>query len=501
MKKYVFSGFFLTAFLLLVIFFPVNSDAQSQVQDQNRFSGIRANITELVNSGEIPSLSVAVARGGKIIWEEGFGWADRERMIKATPHTMYSLASISKPITATGLMILVEREMVDIHKPVDTYIAPAKITAFEGRAEDATVKHFLNHTAGLPLHYTFFYEDEPYRKPSMDESIRRYGILVHPPGEVYQYANFGFGILDNVITKISGKSFADFMRNEVFLPLGLTHTSVNIGPGLEEYAATRYDDDNNPIPFYDFDHPGASALFSSAHDLVRFGMFHLKDHMADQKPILKDETIDMMHDERDRNAANRSYGLGWAFNRDDNGYRSVSHSGGMPGVSTLLKLIPSEDVAVVVLCNASTRHTRRITDDIIGELLPEFAEKRAKSAERSEPPPYKPVPELIGEWSGAIRTYEGEIPVTMVFQEDGDIHFEIEGQPRTLVNDISYRNKHLTGLMMGDIPTADAQIHDHNVSIDVYLEGDRLVGYVSARSSTKRLYWALSSYIRLVKSK
>jgi CubicO group peptidase (beta-lactamase class C family) len=120
------------------------------------FDEVRATILEAIAAGEIPSMSVAVAKGGEIIWEEAFGWADRERMIQATPHTMYSMASISKPITTTGLMILVEQGKVELDQPVNRYIAPARLTAFEGDAESATMTHILNHTSGLPVHYSVF---------------------------------------------------------------------------------------------------------------------------------------------------------------------------------------------------------------------------------------------------------------------------------------------------------------------------------------------------------
>jgi CubicO group peptidase (beta-lactamase class C family) len=129
----------------------------------------------------------------------------------------------------------------------------------------------------------------------MDETISRYGILVSPPGEVFRYSNLGFGIIDYLITRTSGTPYADFMRNEVFIPLGLTHTSVDVEPGLEPYASERYAWGGKVVPFYAFDHAGASAVWSSAHDLVRFGMFHLKAHLADQKAILSDSVIDLMH--------------------------------------------------------------------------------------------------------------------------------------------------------------------------------------------------------------
>src|SRR6478609_891225 len=83
----------------------------------DQFESVRAFIRRQMVETSAPSLAVAVARDGKIIWEEGFGWADREKRIAATEHTLYSLASISKPITATGLMVLRQRGLLDLDRP------------------------------------------------------------------------------------------------------------------------------------------------------------------------------------------------------------------------------------------------------------------------------------------------------------------------------------------------------------------------------------------------
>lgn len=101
-----------------------------------------------MTGAKLASIAVAVAHGGKIIWEESFGWADREKMIAATPQTMYSLASISKPITATGLMTLVERGAIDLDKPANEYLGTGKLTGHAGEATGATVRRVLSHTAG-----------------------------------------------------------------------------------------------------------------------------------------------------------------------------------------------------------------------------------------------------------------------------------------------------------------------------------------------------------------
>jgi CubicO group peptidase (beta-lactamase class C family) len=94
---------------------PVPADTAA---DAAPFDAVRAHIKRLVAEGEVPSMAVAVARDGKIVWEEGFGLADREKNIPATEHTPYPLASISKSLMATGLMVLVERGLIDLDSPI-----------------------------------------------------------------------------------------------------------------------------------------------------------------------------------------------------------------------------------------------------------------------------------------------------------------------------------------------------------------------------------------------
>ena len=165
---------------------------------------------------------------GKSSGSKGSDGPTASAAVAATEHTMYSLASISKPVTATGLMVLVERKQIDLDRPVNDYLGAARVRGRAGDAALATVRRVANHSSGLPLHYQFFYADEPFRPPSMDETIRRYGNLVTIPGERYEYSNLGYGILDYVISRVSGRPYAEFMREEVFGKLGLTHTSVHV---------------------------------------------------------------------------------------------------------------------------------------------------------------------------------------------------------------------------------------------------------------------------------
>jgi CubicO group peptidase (beta-lactamase class C family) len=480
--------------LLVVLLAAVGLLAQDTRPVRDQWHGVRSLIRQTLTDSNLPSVSVAVAKDGKIIWEEAFGWADREKQIVATPHTVYSLASISKPITATGLMTLIERGKVDLDKPANDYLDTGKLTGLAGDPSLATVKRVLSHTAGLPLHYQFYYSNQSYPVVSNDETIARYGILVNPPGDVYEYSNLGFGILDHIIARTSGMDYADYMRTEVFLPLGMTRTSVGIGPGLEPFAAQRYDAKQQPIPFYDFDHRGGSAVYSSAHDLVRFGMFHLKDHLSDQKPILTDATLDLMH----QPVAPAPYGLGWGITADNNGYLRYQHTGGMPGVATVLSLYPTVDVAVVVLTNARSG-VGRIADEIAGVVLPKFAETARQRAQASPTPagPFTAPPQLLGEWTGTLRTWESTVPMAITFQSDGAVRARLDGQLVTPVERVSWSGNHLTGRFGGTIPTSDAKRWPHSILLNLRLRNGALSGMASAQTTADPVFFALTSYASL----
>jgi CubicO group peptidase (beta-lactamase class C family) len=487
--------------LALVLIGPVAiGQSASSVTLADSFDGVRSLIQRQMTERQVPSVAVAVARDGRIVWEEAFGWADRENRIAATPHTLYSLASISKPITATGLMILKERGLIDLDRPINDYLGDAKVNVRIGEPAAATVRRVANHTAGLPLHYQFFYEDEPYRAPSRDETILRYGNTVTAPGERYFYSNLGYGILDYVISRVSGKSYRDFMRTEVFVPLGLTHMSVDLEPALQKQQAVRYGMDGLPIPFYGFDHPGGSAIYASAHDLVRFAMFHLKSHLPDQKPIISDAAIDDMQKGTADAGNGQGYGIGWMNTEYVGGRRSISHTGGMGGVSTSLRLFPAEKIAIVVLTNAGSHPVAgAVMEEITKTVLPDLARRPPLPA--LPVAAFEPPSELSGTWTGQVRT-PPRVPLdlTLEIRKDGDVHARLGTQLQTVLNRAALRDGYLTGTMMGDIGTEDASRTPHTLSLTLKLRGSVLVGGITAMSlPAKRVGNALTHWVELKK--
>lgn len=477
--------------------------ARAQASPSDSLAPVRALIRQLMNERGIPSVAVASAKGGRIVWEEAFGIANRERQVPATTTTMYSLASISKPFTATGLMVLVQRGVVRLDAPANDYLGTAKLRAFEGRASDATVRRVANHTSGLPTHYQFFYADEPFRPPTMDETISRYGILTSAPGTRANYSNLGFGIIDYIIERTSHTPYPEFMRREVFAPLGLSRTAVVVRPITGDTVAARYDQRGAAIPWYDFDHRGASAVYSSAHDLIRFAMFHLKDHLGEQTAILPDSTLDAMHRATARHSELVGYGVGWRTHYEDFGYTGIGHTGGMPGVATLMRMYPEEDAAVVVLTNAADNAAvGQITRAVMSALLPRYAEK-ARTFVAAGPPPRTPVPaDLHGEWQGEVRTWQGAVPLHLSVGSDSGVRIRLGTGAAEAMADATWRDTLLTGTFTGTLPAEDIGHHSYRLRLAVALRGARLTGAVMAEASpgnTARLYYSLPSWVWLAR--
>lgn len=426
---------------------------------------------------EVPSISIAVAKGDKIVWEEAFGWADREQRIAATPDTGYSLASISKPITGTALFTLVKAGKLDLDKPINDYLGAAKLIARMGDAREATVRRVANHSAGLPEHYQFFYENEPWRVPSADETILRFGNLFAAPGERFEYSNLGYGILSSMIARISGKTFGDYLRQEVFLPLGMTRSSLEPSPS----QAIRYGVDGLPIAWYETDHEGASAIFSSAHDLVRFGQFNLELHLRDQRAILSDEQIEAMHAPTMDEGNGKGYGAGWETSTAT-GYATLAHTGGMPGVTTELRIVPAEKLVVVVLCNGEANgFTHELADRIMALMLPRF-----KAEDRSQPPQsdsFSPPKELVGVWKGTVSTYAAELPFTITIPESGDVHVKLGERLSALLNRTRLtKTGSLRGVFVGDLGIAEEFRRPHVLALNLKLRGDVLNGEITTRA-------------------
>jgi len=419
--KYIIPFLLVSVFSVVLLFDHKEKSSAQLVENLNR--SIPNKVEDYLRRTGVPSVAIAVAKEGKIIWEDGFGWADKEKKLKATPHTIYQIGSITKNFTATAMMILAERDLLDLDKPANNYLAEAKLRGCWFDASDATIKRLLLHTAGLQEYWNSYYQHEIHRKIDTDEAIHRHGILIYKPGSKHLYSSLGYGVAGRIIECVSGRSYDDFMKNEIFEPLGLTETSVRETSEPGENMAQKYDRNGNVCPIWLPNFASSGFIYSSPHDLCRYGMFHLKNHLTDQKTILSDDTIDLMKTAYDlRKPANTNYKLGWGV-YNVYGYEIVSHGGGGPGIDAQLVLIPSENIAISVLANSRAGESFEICKMIGKELVPNFSVrniwksivssfKQREQIKNIHPNSY------IGEWVGDITTFKGNIKIRLIIDSD-----------------------------------------------------------------------------------
>jgi CubicO group peptidase (beta-lactamase class C family) len=466
-----------------------------------RFQNVREKVIHLIKDGKVASMSIAVAKDGKILWEESFGWADLKKKVCATPHTKYLSASIAKTITATGLMTLVEKGLVDLDKPIIDYVPHLKIRSFVGEEKEITVRHILNHRSGMPSYCELFFEGDPEEIRDFPETVRRYGIIAFPPGGPFIYSNLSYELIASLISEVSGLDYSRYIEKNAFLPLRMMDSKVLTQGRTIDQTAICYTPDFNPIPRYWGCYPGSDGIYISAHDLIRFAMFHLKDHLQDQKAILSDETIDKMQEAYP--PSNTRYGIGWAFDINEAGYRSVHHGGEGPGSDHFMRLIPSEDMALVILCNTEIgRHLSEIQEEICTALIPGFAKVGKEDQLSDESAEEQEIPKgLFGKWKGKIVAYDREIETELIINNTEGAKISLSGQQDSKIDLAVVTDDFLLGYFSGVVPTPDAQRHPDKIRLALIRQGNRLSGSATADQwiEERQMRYELSSWIELSK--
>ena len=288
-------------------------------------------------------------------------------------------------------------------------------------------------------------------------------------------------------------SYADFLRNEVFTPLGMTNTSVDLPDDKVSQSAIRYSPSGKPLPWYTFDHPGASAVWSSANDLMRFAMFHLKNHLPDQQAILSDTTIDTMHVPTSKPGSPEGYGIGWGWSKFKTGDITINHSGSMGGVRTRLSFAPQHNMAFAVLTNGGGH---ALPNDIGNGILQTFLPDVSFQNNSAEPSPSDDLP--TGLWVGHLHTYAGDCNLTLDI-DSKSIEIQLGDQQSVSVEDLMFKNDILTGDFDADIGTDDASKHPYRLSLylkqrsnDVLNGTVRVISFPKDRSGNALSYWAES---------
>jgi CubicO group peptidase (beta-lactamase class C family) len=178
----------------------------------------RGHIRSLMRERRVPGLAIAVAREGRLLWSEAFGYADREKQLPATPKTPIRLASVSKPVTAAAMARLYEQGRLDLDAPIQQYVR-----SFPDKGRPITARQLASHRAGIRDYRDDFEALNTTRFPTATASLVRFrdDPLLFPPDTGFRYSVYGYVLLSAVLEGAAGQSFPRLLREQVFEPLGM----------------------------------------------------------------------------------------------------------------------------------------------------------------------------------------------------------------------------------------------------------------------------------------
>lgn len=363
----------LTWFSALVLFLPflVGSHSDSEKLEfpvHKKYEFVRQTISPIIQKemkkNNVVGLSIALIDDQRVVWSQGFGYADRAGKIPATPETIYRVGSISKLFTAAAVMQLVENHTVDLDKPLQTYLPEFSVRTRFANAGPITIRMLLTHHSGLPSNLfrgMWTKDPEPFSavvKRMKDE------YAAFPPGFVFSYSNIGATLAGSVIERIAGRDFASHVQDTLFRPLGMDHSGFSSSRDADPSSAHGYLRDQQ------IEEPGlrdvpAGGLNSSVSDLSRFIQMIFNEGRVGDRIILKPDTIhEMMHPQNTGVSLDLNFrvGLGWMLSglgtmNIQNAGPVAHHGGSMLYYQSQLIVLPKHKLGVVVLSNSSGART------------------------------------------------------------------------------------------------------------------------------------------------
>ena len=300
----------------------------------------------------IPGCNIALVQDNEVVWTEGYGYADVASGRALTVDTPMSVQSITKSVTAWGIMRLGENGLIDLDAPVSQYLKSWQFPLSDYPTEKITVRQLLSHTSGMPLgDFTDIYSPGEVM-PSNRDVMTGEAVLMREPGTVFWYSNTGYNLLEILIEEVTGQSFSDYIRTEVLLPLGMESATFDIDKAVTPYPPTGYNLKGEPVPVYLYPSKASGGLFATAHDIARFAASGMQEN-----PVLSIESFNRMYQPESYKIGIYglifdAYGFGHYIEKLPNGMLSVSHGGQGNGIMTHLQAVPETGDAIVLLTNS-----------------------------------------------------------------------------------------------------------------------------------------------------
>lgn len=324
-----------------------------------RLERVRNAIEEYMAANKVTGANIAIASKGQLVFRQGFGVSDVEHEVPVKTNTIFRLGSVSKVITATAVMQLVEQKKIDLDADIRKYVPE-----FPAKEFVVTPRHILTHTSGV-RHYKALEPENFQQFRTVAASLNRFvdDPLLHKPGEKSTYSTYAFNLLARAVETTSGESFPDYLQRHIFDPTEMSDTGVENIRGIVKNRVRGYERlaDGRLVnaEFANISYKWAGGgMVSTAQDLCKFGIALMSGK------LMKPATVQQMWtSQRLDNGELLGQSLGWqtAF---FNEIPIVMHGGAQQGTRAVFMINPSDEFVVAVLTNYENHNPRQLGAEV-----------------------------------------------------------------------------------------------------------------------------------------
>lgn len=314
-------------------------------------------IPALMQEYEIPGATIALVRKGNIVWTNAYGFADLEKGREMTTDHYCRVESISKSVTAWGVMKLVEEGKINLDRPLADYFKSWKLPESEFSEEKVTIRQLLCQQSGMPLGTIGVRYSPNAVIPSLKDHLSQDAVLFQEPGKSFSYSNTGFNLLELLIEEISEQDFETYMKEEVLLPLDMHHSSFTWSDNFKPEVPNGYDSNGKPIPVYIYPDKASGGLFATVDDIANFIIAGMPAFSQKGLEVLNAQSIETLYTPAVELSGYYqfvfdSYGFGHFIEELPNGLKSVSNGGQGSGWMTQFQFVPQTGDGIVILTNS-----------------------------------------------------------------------------------------------------------------------------------------------------
>ena len=314
-----------------------------------------ARLFKIYTGKDVPGAAVLIIKNGQPILNRSFGMAHVEKQVPVESCTNFRLASFTKQFTATCIMMLQERGRLSYDQSLQQ-IFPE----FPDYGKQITIQHLLHHTSGLIDYESIIPDPATIQVLDRDVLTMMMGLdsTYFPPGEQFRYSNSGYAVLAMVVEKISGKSFAEFLKENIFDPLEMINTvAYQQGISTVKHRAFGYASEDDRLVFKDQSLTSAvlgdGGIYSSLDDLFKWDQALYTDQLISFRSFDQATTPGTLND-----GTKLDYGFGWRID-EYHGFKRMHHTGQTCGFTTIIQRYPEQKFSIIILTN---RNEPRLTN-------------------------------------------------------------------------------------------------------------------------------------------